>query len=309
MLAALLAAQAVAAPPPDPVPAQPAAALTIPARYRLVEGIATDGDTLWFSSVIDRKVVAYRNGRYRDFVLPAGVGAPLGIAWDAGRKWLWIAANCPDGLIIAGCEGSALVALDAAGRVKVRLRPENGKRFLPGDLSVWRDRVVVSDSGNGAVYTCTGRCDTLTTVIAPRAKGSAQGSVILDKGRRLLLADYGLGILDVDLGTGKETPVLREDGRTLRGVDGLIVDGDTFLAVRNFDVPGMVVRFRIRDGRIADLSVAAQGGAIHDPTQLTRAGDRILVVGDGQWAAYLPDKAGKRTGIQKPTPIAMFLAR
>lgn len=307
ILAALLAAQAAAS---APVPAEPVAALTIPARYRLIEGIAADGATLWFSSVLDRKVVAYSNGRYRDFLLPVGVGAPLGIAWDPGRKWLWVAANCPDGLVIAECEGSALIALDRSGRVRATLRAPNDKTFTPGDVSVRRDRVVVSDSTNGAVYTCMSRCAALATVIAPRAKGSAQGSIVSDDGRRLLLADYSLGILDIDLATGHQAPVVREDGRTLRGVDGFIRDGDgSYLAVRNFDVPGAVVRFRIREGKIVDLSVAAAGGAIHDPTQIVRAGNQILVVGDAQWTAHLPGKGGKRSGMQKPTPIAAFPAR
>jgi len=119
----------------------------------------------------------------------------------------------------------------------------------------------------------------------------------------LLVADYGLGLVSVDLTTGAETPVLLSDGNRLRGVDGLIADGDGFLAVRNAGTPGKVWRFRIADGRVADPQVAAQGGAIVDPTQIARAGTRVLIVGDSQWSAHLPDKDGKVSGEQRPTPI------
>lgn len=306
ILAALLLAQAAAAPPSTPAPA---AVLQVPARYRLVEGIAADGDTIWFSSVIDRRVIALRRGKYTDYPIPDGLGAPLGIAWDRTRGWLWIAANCPDGLVIAGCRGAALIGMDRRGKVRATLRPADPERFTPGDVSVWQGRVFVSDSQNGGFYGCSGRCEKLAPIVAPRADGSAQGSAVYDDGNKVLLADYGLGILSIDLATGVETRVLREDGRPLQGVDGLVAaDDGSFLAVRNAAVPGNIVRFRVRDGKIVDLAIAAAGGAIHDPTQLTRAGGRVLIVGDAQWAAYLPDKDGKRSGVQVATPIVAIPA-
>jgi hypothetical protein len=287
--------------------APPAAFLTIPAEYRLIEGVAADGDTIWVSSVLDRSIVAHRNGRFTAHKLPKGDGAPLGIAWDARRGWLWIAANCPADLHLPDCTGAALLAMDRKGRVRVRLAPQGS--FTPGDVSVWQDRVFVSDSSNGAVYRCSGKCSGLSAVIKPRAKGSAQGTAVYDQGRRLLVADYGLGLISVDLETGTEAPILLEDGSRLRGVDGLIADGDSFLGVRNASVPGKVWRFRIANDRVADPQVAGEGGAIVDPTQVARAGRQVLVVADSQWSAYLPDKAGRISGVQRPTPIVALPAR
>ena len=287
--------------------APPAAFLTIPAEYRLIEGVASDGETIWVSSVLNRSIVAHRNGRFTAHKLPKGDGAPLGIAWDPGRKWLWIAANCPADLRIPDCSGAALLAMDREGRVRARFAPKGA--FTPGDVSVWQDRVFVSDSRNGAVYRCDGKCAALTPVIAPREKGSAQGSAVYDQGRKLLVADYGLGLISIDLASGAETPVLLADGNRLRGVDGLVADGDSFLGVRNATVPGKVWRFRILDGKIVEPEVAAQGGAIVDPTQIARAGSRILVVGDSQWSAHLPDKAGRISGAQRPTPVVAIPAR
>lgn len=261
----------------------PAAELVVPAEYRLIEGVAADGDTIWLSSVLGRAIVEHRRGRFRALPMPPGMGAPLGIAYDASRRWLWIAANCPKDLQVPDCTGAALVAMDRAGRVRVTVRPGGDAAFTPGDVSVWRGQVFVSDSANGAVYRCSGRCRSLAPLIAPRVKGSAQGSAVYAGGRKLLVADYGLGLISVDLATRAETPVLLADGTALRGVDGLVADGDGFLAVRNFSVPGKLWRFGISPAqRVADSRVVAEGGAIIDPTQIARAGKRLLLVGDSQ---------------------------
>ena len=39
--------------------AQPNVVAVIPLEHRLVEGVASDGQTIWVSSVIDRQIIAY----------------------------------------------------------------------------------------------------------------------------------------------------------------------------------------------------------------------------------------------------------
>jgi hypothetical protein len=288
----------------------PQTVLTIPAEYRLIEGVASDGDTIWVSSILDRVVVEHKDGRFRAMPLPEGAGAPFAITYDAGRKWIWIAANCFEPLKIRNCTGAWLVAMDRSGMVQRKVRPAGDAAFTPGDVSVWQDQVFVSDTANGAAYRCKADCKTLTPLIASRQKGSAQGSAVYDEGRKLLVADYGLGLISVDLATGAETPVLMADGNKLRGMDGLVADGDGFVGVRNPSVPGKAWRFRVSaEGKVVDPQVAAEGGAIVDPTQIARAGNRLLIVGDAQWAVYLPGKDGKVSGVQKPTPIVAIPAR
>ncbi|RYD53911.1 MAG: hypothetical protein EOP60_09215 [Sphingomonadales bacterium] len=288
----------------------PQTVATIPADYRLIEGIAADRDTIWVSSILDRRIVALRGGKFRTMALPDGAGAPFAITYDPTRSWIWAATNCNPDLRISNCTGAWLVALDRKGRLRRRIRPDNAAKFTPGDVSTWQGQVFVSDSANGAVYRCAADCRTLTVLIAPREKGGAQGTAVYDSGKRLLVADYGLGMFSIDLKTGAATPVLLEDGNRLRGVDGLVADGDgSLLGVRNYSVPGKILRFRISDGKIVDPEIAAEGGDLVDPTQLVRAGKRILIVGDAQWSAHLPDKAGKVSGVQKPTPIVAIPSR
>jgi hypothetical protein len=128
----------------------PSTLFTLPPEHRLVEGIASNGDAVFVSSVFDKVIRVQMTGMMGALTLPGDVANPLGLAWDAGRKWLWIATDCPDMPGVAPCESGALIAIDMKGRVRARLRPD--VPFHGGDVSVGGGSVFVSDSRNGAVY-------------------------------------------------------------------------------------------------------------------------------------------------------------
>src|SRR3569623_1025483 len=112
LAAALLAALAA--------PAQPAATtiLTVPASHRLIAGIASDGETIWLSSVVDREILAWRpHQALRIRHMPPDTARPLGLAWDAKRRWLWVATDCPEIAAADACTGGGLIALDRAARL------------------------------------------------------------------------------------------------------------------------------------------------------------------------------------------------
>src|SRR6476661_576468 len=100
---ALLALAAVAA-------VQPQTLLTIDPRHRLVEGVASDGQTIWVSSILDRQILACRASCRTIATLPQPLH-PFAVAWDSTRKRLWVAADCPPGVAaIKPCERGALIA-------------------------------------------------------------------------------------------------------------------------------------------------------------------------------------------------------
>ena len=77
--------------------AQPRTILTIDPSHRLVEGVASDGKTIWVSSILDRQIMACRK-KCRSFAtLPAPLH-PFAVAWDKTRQRLWVAADCPPGV-------------------------------------------------------------------------------------------------------------------------------------------------------------------------------------------------------------------
>jgi sugar lactone lactonase YvrE len=274
--------------------AAPATLFTIPAQHRLVEGIASDGKTIWVSSVLDRTIIARTGNSSRDFVLPKDVANPLGMAWDASRGWLWFATDCLDLPGAARCESGALIALDRRGRVRARFRPD--QPLHSGDVSVGGGSVFVSDSRNGAVYRLRPGAKTLETLLAPGIGKSAQGSTLDPGGKRLLVADYSQGLFAIDLVTKQRTPLL-EEGKPLRGLDGLIRIGESYVAIYNGGSPARLLRFRLDGDKVVD------GRAIEadlpDPTQLVARGGQLLVVANAGWEA-----AAKPNGaIRAPAPI------
>ena len=264
----------------------PEAVYSAPAQHRLIEGVATDGSTVWLSSVLDRTILIRRAGTDASIAMPAGTLHPMGLAWDSRRNWLWVATDCPDLPGVAKCESGALVALDRKGRLKAKLSA--GPGFHPGDVSAAGGAVFVSDSLNGAVYRLTG--GTLEPLIAPGVARSAQGTALTADGKHLVVADYGRGVATVDLKTKVRTLLPMADGKPLRGLDGLVRVGADYYAIHNGSSPGSLIRFRIVGGQI-DVTVVQRGTPLADPTQLALDGGRLLVVADAGWpSASKPDQ-------------------
>ena len=272
---ALLALTAAAEPPP------PTLQFTVPAAHRLVEGIATDGRRIWLSSVLDRTILEREGTGFRTIPLPVGVANPLGLAWDARRRWLWIAADCPDLPGIERCVRGSLIAVDRSG--KLRARASAAAPFHPGDVSVRAGRVFVSDSQNGAVFAWNPGARLLDPVLPIGVGRSAQGSVRV--GKRLVVADYRDGIACIDLRSRVRTLLPLANGKPLNGVDGLVRAGAWFVGVRNGAGSPAVVAFKIADGHVTKVEVLATGGLVKDPTQIAISGGHLLLVGEAGWDA------------------------
>lgn len=272
---ALLALAAAAA-------AQPQTVLTIDPRHRLVEGVASDGQTIWVSSILDRQILACRTACRTIATLPAPLH-PFAIAWDASRKRLWVAADCPPGVAaIKPCERGALIALDTRGRIQTRIAPVAGA-FHPGDVSATDGHVFVSDSQNGLVFRLlqTGRA--IMAVNLPGDGKSGQGTALTPDGNSLVVADYSKGVGEVDLETFKTIPLPRQDGKPLRGIDGLTRCVSTYFGIYNGTAPGRLVSFTLGKDQLT-LDEPVPGLSLPDPTQIAYDGKRLLVVADSGWA-------------------------
>ena len=290
MILALLAAAAL----------QPQTVITVDPPHRLIEGVASDGKTIFLSSLIDRQILTCRTACKTLATLPEGIH-PFAIAWDGSRKRLWVAADCPPGVkFITACERGALMAYDAKGRLKTRISPPVGS-FHPGDVSASDGNVFVSDSQSGMVYRLTPNGRGLMAVVLPGVGKSAQGSAYDKANGRLIVADYSQGITAIDLTTLKRTLLLRDNGRPLRGIDGLVRCGSGFLGVYNGQAPGQLIAFTI-DGNKLKLRDPAEGYATTDPTQVASDGKRLLVVPNAGWEVALKGE-GKRA---EAAPIHAF---
>lgn len=272
----------------------PATLFTIPAEHRLVEGIASDGKTIWVSSVLDRTIIARTGDVSRAFALPDDVANPLGMAWDSSRGWLWIATDCLDIPGGARCQSGALIALDRAGRVRARFRPD--QPLHSGDVSVGGGSVFVADSRNGAVYRLRPGATALDALVAPGVGKSAQGSALDPTGKRLIVADYSQGLFAINLATKRRTPLL-EEGKPLRGLDGLIRVGAVYFAIYNGSNPARLIRFRLSGDAVVDGETVPV--TLPDPTQLVANRGQLLIVANAGWEGATKSAAGPRD----PAPI------
>jgi hypothetical protein len=260
----------------------PETVLTVDPKHRLVEGVASDGKTIWVSSVLDRQVLACRASCRAIATLPAPLH-PFAIVWDSGRKRLWVAADCPPGVkAIKPCDRGALIALSTAGRTMTRIAPVSGS-FHPGDVSASPTEVFVSDSQNGAVYRLAANGYSLAPVVAPGVGKSAQGSAVSSDGQSLIVADYSEGVGRVDLVSGARTILPRQDGKPLRGVDGMTRCGEVYYGIYNGATPGLLVSIAPNaTGLTFDQPLG--GTTLPDPTQVAYDGKRLLIVADSGWA-------------------------
>ena len=265
---------------------EPAPLFAIPSEHRLIEGVASDGRTVWVSSVIDRTILACRK-TCRPFARLSEPLHPIGMAWDSSRQRLWVTADCPPLPIFKKCDNGALIAFDRVGRVRSRLVPK-GTGFHVGDVSAARGHVFVGDALKGTVYWLKPRRSALATLVEPGVGKSAQGSVLDASGKRLIVADYSQGVAAIDLETGKRTLLLRDNGKTLRGIDGIVRCGARYVAVFNGAQPNELVSFTVEGDRMK-LNELYSGAALPAPTQLTIHGQKLVIAGDGDWDKALKE--------------------
>ena len=277
--------------------AQPQTVLTIDPKHRLVEGVASDGKTIWVSSILDRQILECRATCRTIATLPEPLH-PFAIAWDSLRERLWVAADCPPGVpAIKACERGALLALDRQGRIQTRIAPFIGE-FHPGDVSASRGQVFVSDSQNGMVFRLTKSERGIMAVVLPDTGKSAQGTALSANGAELVVADYSQGIGITGIDTFKRTLLPRQDGKPLRGIDGLVRCGSTYYGIYNGSAPGALVSFTVGDKGIR-YEEPLPDLTLPDPTQIAFDGTRLLIVAESGWATLDKPEAPRPSG----TPI------
>ncbi len=256
--------------------------------------MASDGTTIWVSSILDRQILACRKACRTLATLPPDLH-PFAIAWDDLRKRLWVAADCPPGVPgIEACDRGALLGLDESGQVRARVAPETGS-FHPGDVSTSPAGAFVSDSQNGAVYFLARKGKGLIPVVKPGVGKSAQGTALSGDGKRLLVADYSQGVGAVDLVTGVRTILPRQDAQPLRGIDGLVRCGGTYYGIFNGSSPGKLVAITPSESALIYTKPIGDEG-LRDPTQIAYDGRRLLIVEDSGWETLEKSPSARSSG-------------
>lgn len=273
---------------------------TIPAEFGLVEGVAWDARSrqLFAGSVEDGALLVREGDRWRRAILPYGTAGLFGMAVDQRRGILWIASGVAgptrrkDGF--RGLIGVTALGFEAVGRAPL---PAGDTGAQPGDVAVAPDGVVyVSDGAAGGVYACKPGCTALAPLVPAGTFRSAQGLAVSRDGRTLYVADYGRGLFGIDLKKPKNVALVS----AIKGIDGLVRDGDALIAIVNGD-GRKVVRLTFSAAAPATEELLATPPGPGDPTLGTIIDRRLVYVADAQWDRF--DAAGKSTGPARETHI------
>lgn len=261
----------------------------------IAEGIARDTATgrVFVASVATRRILAIRDGRAREFARLPGEYSPFGIAATGGKLWVSAAvvrqAVDHDG-------PSALIALNLAdGKIADVYRvPDDGRHVL-NDVTVAPDGTVyTSDALDGSLYLLAPGAGALTRLGPRKLFKSPQGMAISSDGKSLLVIDYPLGPVMLDLATATATPLKIPEGVNAKGIDGLARLGDgSFLASQNGTKEPQILRLTLSPDwaelRAQDV-IAADDPAVADPSLVLADESGAYVVGVSQWGSHGKDQ-------------------
>jgi len=275
----------------------------------LTEGIAYDPKTRAFfiSSVRKRKIVRRApDGTVTDFVASGkdGLFGVLALRVDEKRRELWattVAVPQMEGFTkeLQGQSGVFRYDLDSGKLVAKVSLPADGKRHNMNDLTLdAKGDAYVSDPGVGVVYRLARGKSELETFLPAGILRSPQGLAISKEGKRLYVADYGEGIVVIDLATKAARPLTAPANVPLMGVDGLVRHGDSLLATQN----------GIRPYRVVRLTLDAKGERVVAARTLEKATPALLeptlgVVVDG-WFHYIANAGWDSYGEDGSAPPA-----
>lgn len=292
-------------------------AFTLADRALIPESIVCRADRVCFVSSVHRRSITRvaADGTATNFVSVGrdGLDAALGLALDERRGRLWVAsAALPEmegyAPALAGRTGVYAFALDD-GRLlrRVMLEPNatldaalDAANATPGtelavpalgDLRVLADgSVLASDQQGGALYLLAPDGKALRRLTAPGALRSPQGVVVDADGRRAWVADWSLGLMRVDLGSGAVERARSAAEVCSYGIDGLYRHGRDLIAVQNGIRPARVVRFSVHGERIIGQTVlVANDPRFSEPTLGAVLGDRFLFIANSQWDRFDAD--------------------
>jgi sugar lactone lactonase YvrE len=285
-------------------------AFSVPADRRLIEGVAWDAPRrrLFASSVAGRELLVHDARGWRA-VPGVGAGSLFGLALDPRRQLLWLASGAVEQTPSPDTAFRGLIALDLRSLSVVRRlpAPTGGS---PGDVALAADGTAyASDSRTGAVYRARPGAAALDILVPAGTMRSPQGLALSTDGRRLYVADYGYGLAAIDLATGRIARVAAREPAMLDGIDGLIADGGTLVAIQNGASPRRILRLHLAPDGLAIARVEVLERANPDwgePTLGTIVGDHLLYVADGQWERYGAGGAVRGEAPLRPTAIRIL---
>lgn len=282
------------------------------------EGLDVDrrDGTLYLTSIRHRNVYRVGAGGALTPVLAPSVrdvAAVMGVRVDGARGFLWLSTA---GLVHmrdyqpADSAMSALLAVRISdGSVVGRWRLGDGTG-IPGEIALTSTGVVlVSDGSKGVLYRLRGPESALET-IRPAGLRSPQGIAVNAEGTVAWVADYSRGLHRWDLVTDSVVRVTNVDGRSIPGIDGLLVAPDgRLIGVHNGGARPQILAVTLNAAGtgLVDFTTLDQPASYEgEPTVGVLVGDQYLFVASSAWRAWT--ETGQRKDPTQPLPPVVLRA-
>ncbi len=256
------------------------------ARDFFAEGITADESTgRLFIGSLTRNEIMVVGDEVGQLIWPlpdaADLRAVYGIKYDKAAGELWVLRNRAGMTADSKPDPQAdLLVLDGeTGEVKRTASPalaELAELAELNDLCLTQGAAYVTDSRNHALYrvdrdTLDFKTIALPDIRYPNGIACAGGSVYV--------ADWR-GITRLDMASGKAERLKAPEGETLGGIDGLVIVGDSFIAVQNgFKFP-RIIKAKLDGSAVETLDIGHPAYAI--PTTGTWLGGSFVYIANSQ---------------------------
>ena len=274
----------------------------LPGRTGIIEGIAFRDRTgdVFFGDVHQRCIWRRdRDGRIARWTAEdeelLGI---FGIAVDEARNTLWATMTALPEMSEFAPDMKGQTALASFNLATSELRrvidvPGDGRDHGLGDLTVAPDGTVyATDSKAPIIWKLAPDAEEMEKVIESPAFGSLQG-IAIEK-QTLLVADYANGLFQLDLPTGKLTPLAPPKNTTLLGIDGLVRVPGGLIGTQNGVEPQRIVRVGLSPGLDAVTGVTVLAAGLPNLTDLSLVAlinARPTFVANSGWEGFDPAKA------------------
>ena len=281
-----------------------ATAFTIHEKGLITEGLAYDpvSETFFVSSIHKRRILAVnKSGEVKTLAdEQAGLWSVLGMKVDVKRRLLWATTTAFPQMVNFNKDDentSAVLKFDLkTGKlIKRYLLPNKPKGHALGDLTIDSNgNVFTTDSLTPAVYVIHPEKDEIELFLESDGFVSPQGLAFSGDERHLFMADYSIGLFDIDVKTKRVVHLPPLEGATLLGIDGLYFYDGSLIGVQNGVAPWRVVRIFLGDNfkRVERLQVIEANNPVFDePTLGVLVKDSLYFIANSQWG--LVDEKGQ----------------
>ena len=233
----------------------------------------------------------------------------LAVSFDSTRNLLWMTASAMPGFSGFPKEDSgktSLIALNPAnGKIVRRFGLEGAGEAVLGDMSISPDGTLfVTDSIGGGVYRLQGSLEAAKLETIANGLFSPQTPILANDGKRLLVADYSIGVAVIDLASGRVTYLSHPMEIAVGTLDGLTLSGDILIGIQNGTDPERIMRYRLNPDQTAVVSqeVVEQGPRIGDPTHVIVVDGYAYVSANVGWGE-INDNGELKEGHKFTAPI------